>query len=150
MVDTLTEEQIQEFKEAFSAFDKNETGTIPTKDFKAVMNSLGQNPYEDELQRMINEMDKDGKGTIEFVAYLTLMARLMNESCEGEQDLTEPFRAYDKDGNGLISTEDLIKVLKEMGEALSDEEVEEMMREANPDENGKVNYEDFIKLMLSK
>lgn len=60
--DQLTEEQIAEFKEAFSLFDKDGDGTITTKELGTVMRSLGQNPTEAELQDMINEVDADGKG----------------------------------------------------------------------------------------
>merc|ERR1712060_956776 len=50
MADSLTEEQIAEFKEAFSLFDKDGDGTITTKELGTVMRSLGQNPTEAELQ----------------------------------------------------------------------------------------------------
>lgn len=56
MADQLTEEQIAEFKEAFSLFDKDGDGTITTKELGTVMRSLGQNPTEAELQDMINEV----------------------------------------------------------------------------------------------
>ena len=55
MADQLTEEQIAEFKEAFSLFDKDGDGTITTKELGTVMRSLGQNPTEAELQDMVNQ-----------------------------------------------------------------------------------------------
>ena len=63
MADQLTEEQIAEFKEAFSLFDKDGDGTttITTKELGTVMRSLGQNPTEVESQDMINEVDADGR-----------------------------------------------------------------------------------------
>lgn len=82
MADQLTEEQIAEFKEAFSLFDKDGDGTITTKELGkmnnwnrriiiefvynigTVMRSLGQNPTEAELQDMINEVDADGESNI--------------------------------------------------------------------------------------
>lgn len=64
--DQLTEEQIAEFKEAFSLFDKDGDGTITTKELGTVMRSLGQNPTEAELQDMINEVDADGTQVICF------------------------------------------------------------------------------------
>jgi calmodulin len=50
MVSELTEEQINEFKKAFSLFDKDGDGTLLTKNLGTVMRSLGQNPTEAELQ----------------------------------------------------------------------------------------------------
>ena len=75
MADTLTDEQIAEFKEAFALFDKDGDGTITTKELGTVMRSLGQNPTEAELQDMVNEVDADGNGTIDFPEFLTMMAR---------------------------------------------------------------------------
>ena len=62
----MTEEQIAEFKEAFTLFDKDGDDTITTKELGTVMQSLGQNPTEAELQDMINVVDADGNGTIDF------------------------------------------------------------------------------------
>jgi hypothetical protein len=60
MADQLTQEQIEEFKEAFSLFDKDGDGTIVAKDLGIVMRSLGQNPTDAELQDMINEISGGG------------------------------------------------------------------------------------------
>lgn len=45
-------------------------GTITTKELGTVMRSLGQNPTEAELQDMVNEVDADGNGTIDFRAFI--------------------------------------------------------------------------------
>ena len=50
-----------EFREAFALFDKDGDGTITTVELGTVMRSLGQNPTEQELHDMINEVDEDGK-----------------------------------------------------------------------------------------
>ncbi|CAF0728333.1 unnamed protein product [Didymodactylos carnosus] len=132
MADQLTEEQIAEFKEAFSLFDKDGDGTITTKELGTVMRSLGQNPTEAELQDMINEVDADGNGTIDFPEFLTMMARKMKDT-DSEEEIREAFRVFDKDGNGFISAAELRHVMTNLGEKLTDEEVDEMIREADID-----------------
>ncbi|XP_076817993.1 uncharacterized protein LOC143463413 [Clavelina lepadiformis] len=149
MADQLTEEQIAEFKEAFSLFDKDGDGTITTKELGTVMRSLGQNPTEAELQDMINEVDADGNGTIDFPEFLTMMARKMKDT-DSEEEIREAFRVFDKDGNGYISAAELRHVMTNLGEKLTDEEVDEMIREADVDGDGQVNYEEFVSMMTTK
>ena len=149
MVDQLTEEQIAEFKEAFALFDKDGDGTITTKELGTVMRSLGQNPTEAELQDMINEVDVDGNGTIDFPEFLSLMARKMKET-DTEEELMEAFRVFDRDGNGFISAHELRHVMTNLGEKLTNEEVDERIKEADLDGDGEINYEEFVRMMLSK
>uniref|UniRef100_A0A3P9IWQ6 Calmodulin 3 n=1 Tax=Oryzias latipes TaxID=8090 RepID=A0A3P9IWQ6_ORYLA len=149
LADQLTEEQIAEFKEAFSLFDKDGDGTITTKELGTVMRSLGQNPTEAELQDMINEVDADGNGTIDFPEFLTMMARKMKDT-DSEEEIREAFRVFDKDGNGYISAAELRHVMTNLGEKLTDEEVDEMIREADIDGDGQVNYEEFVQMMTAK
>ena len=51
--------------------DKYVLGQITTKELGTVMRSLGQNPSESELQDMINEVDADSNGTIDFPGIYT-------------------------------------------------------------------------------
>ncbi|CAK8679749.1 unnamed protein product [Clavelina lepadiformis] len=149
MSDQLSEEQIAEFKEAFSLFDRDGDGTITTKELGTVMRSLGQNPTEAELHDMINEVDADGDGTIDFPEFLTMMARKMKDT-DSEEEIKEAFRVFDKDGNGFISAAELRHVMTNLGEKLTDEEVDEMIREADVDGDGQVNYEEFVRMMMTK
>ncbi|KAG9133007.1 hypothetical protein Leryth_015381 [Lithospermum erythrorhizon] len=124
-------------------------GCITTKELGTVMRSLGQNPTEAELQDMINEVDADGNGTIDFPEFLNLMARKMKDT-DSEEELKEAFRVFDKDQNGFISAAELRHVMTNLGEKLTDEEVDEMIREADVDGDGQINYEEFVKVMMAK
>lgn len=42
----MTEEEIEEYREAFKLFDKDGNGTITSKELGIAMRSLGQNPTE--------------------------------------------------------------------------------------------------------
>jgi Ca2+-binding EF-hand superfamily protein len=89
-------------------------GTITTKELGTVMRSLGQNPTEAELQDMINEVDADGNGTIDFPEFLTMMARKMRDT-DSEEEIKEAFKVFDKDGNGYISAAELRHVMTNLG-----------------------------------
>lgn len=148
-VHSLTSEQIEEFREAFSLFDRNGDGTITTTELGTVMRSLGQNPTETELRDMINEVDEDGSGTVEFDEFLKMMAKKLKDS-DAMEELREAFRVFDKDGNGFISSSELRHVMNMLGEKLSDYEVSEMVKEADLDGDGMVNYEEFVAMMVQK
>jgi len=145
----LSNDEIEEFREAFSMFDKNGDGTISSAELGTIMRSLGQNPTENELMDMINEVDIDGNGTIDFREFLNMMAKKVNKS-DSEEELREAFRVFDKDGNGHISANELRTVMTTLGEKLTDEEVDEMIFEADLDGDGQVNYEEFVRMMTAK
>lgn len=79
---------------------------------------------------MVNEVDADGNGTIDFPNFLSLMARKMKDTDTGEE-LIEAFRVLDRDASGLISAAELRFVVTNFGEKLTDEEFDEMIRGVN-------------------
>ncbi|KAJ3737291.1 calmodulin [Lentinula guzmanii] len=115
--DQLSEEQVNEFKEAFSLFDKDGDGTITTLELGTVMRSLGQNPTDAELQDMINEVDVDGNGTIDFNEFLAMMEKKFKDT-DSEEEIRQAFQVFDKDGNGTISAKELKAVMESLGALL--------------------------------
>lgn len=142
--EVLTEEQILKFKEAFSLFDKDGDGSVSTAELGTVLRSLGVNPTASELQDMINEADADSSGTVNFPEFLTMCARTMKDT-DSEEDLTKAFAVFDKDGRGVVSASELKHVMSQLGERLTDEELEEMLEWSNESEREEVTYEEFVR-----
>lgn len=145
----LTEDKIAEFREAFEIFDRDKDGYITIKELGEIMKNLGQSPSEAELQDMINEVDIDGNGNIDFKEFLGLMARKMRDT-DTEEELIEAFKVFDRDGNGLISSAELKHVMVSLGEKITDEEVDEMIKEADLDGDGYINYEEFVRMIINR
>ena len=104
-------------------------GTVTSKELGTAMRSLGQNPTEAELEDVINEVDADGNGANDFPELLSLMARKMKDT-DTEEELGEAFKVFDRDGNGFTSVTELRHMMMDLGEKLTDEEVDVMIREA--------------------
>ncbi|KAK7679142.1 hypothetical protein QCA50_017904 [Cerrena zonata] len=94
------------------------------------MRSLGQNPSESELTDMINEVDTNSDGSIDFPEFLTMMARKMKDT-DSEAEIAEAFKVFDRNGDGKISAAELRHVLTSIGEKLSDADVDQMIKEAD-------------------
>ena len=70
-----------------------------------------------------------------------MMSRKGTINCDDEEELRQAFRAFDRDGNGLITSAELRHVMTNLGEKLTDDECDEMIREADLDGDGMVNYD---------
>jgi hypothetical protein len=93
------------------------------------------------------QVDADGNGTIDFPEFLTMMARKMKDT-DSAEEIKEAFKVFDKDGNGFISAAELRHIMTNLGEKLTDEEVDEMIREADVDGDGQINYDEFVDMMM--
>ena len=142
----LTEEQRQEIKEAFDLFDTDGSGAIDAKELKVAMRALGFEPKKDDIKRMIQELDVEGNGVIEFSAFLDLMTVKMAER-DPREEMLKAFRLFDEDETGKISFKNLKRVAKELGENMSDDEIQEMIDEADRDGDGEINEEEFVRIM---
>ena len=142
----LTEEQKQEIREAFDLFDTDGSGTIDAKELKVAMRALGFEPKKEEVKKMISDIDKDGDGTIDFNEFLEMMTAKMSER-DPMEEIIKAFRLFDDDETGKISFKNLKRVAKELGENMTDEELQEMIDEADRDGDGEVSEEEFIRIM---
>merc|ERR1712096_493547 len=120
----LTEEQKSEIKEAFDLFDTDGSGTIDAKELKVAMRALGFEPKKEEIKKMISDIDKDGSGTIDFNEFLEMMTAKMGEK-DSKEEILKAFRLFDDDETGKISFKNLKRVAKELGENMTDEELQE-------------------------
>ncbi|XP_067856740.1 troponin C, skeletal muscle-like [Heptranchias perlo] len=145
----LSEEMIAEFKAAFDMFDADGGGDISTKELGTVMKMLGQNPTREELDAIIEEVDEDASGTIDFEEFLVMMVRQLKEEAKGksEEELAEFFRVFDHNCDGFIDRDELRDILLASGEQVTDEEVDELLKDGDKNNDGKLDFDEWLKMM---
>eukprot|EP00949_MAST-11_sp_MAST-11-sp1_P001770 g1770.t1 len=142
----LSEEQILEFKEAFRLFDKDGGGSIDVDELKEAMEALGQSPDDEELQSMVDEVDEDGSGEIEFEEFLVLMTKQI-EATDEIRSLEEAFDEWDDDHDGRLSVEQLRHIFAALPEKPDEDEIEELLDVADSDRDGMVNFDDVVRMV---
>ena len=78
-------------------------------------------------------------GTVDFSDFLGIMTRV-ERSGDTEDEVEEAFRVFDKEGNGIISAAELRLIMTNMGEKLTEEQVDEMLQYADGEAQGEINY----------
>lgn len=122
------------------------TGTIDVKELRVAMRALGFEPKKDEIRMMLSGLNKDGSDTIDFSEFLDLMTSKMGER-DSREEILKAFRLFDDDDTGKISFKNLKRVAKELGENMTDEELQEMIDEADRDGDGEISEEEFLRIM---
>ena len=145
----LSEEEIEEIREAFNLFDTDGSGTIDPKELKAAMQSLGFEAKNQTIYQMIADIDKDGSGNIDFDEFLDMMTAKMSDK-DTKEDIQKVFNLFDDDSTGKISLRNLKRVAKELGETMSDAELLEMIERADTDADGEISPDEFYAIMVKK
>ena len=146
----LTEEEVLEIKEAFDLFDTDHSGEIDTGELKQALSNLGIDAKNQTLQNMINDIDKNASGTIDFDEFIEMMTAKMSDK-DTREDLKKVFDLFiGDDSSTMIELKHLKRVAKELNENMSDDELQEMINRADLDKDGKVSFEEFYTIMTKK
>ncbi|XP_009707292.1 PREDICTED: centrin-2-like [Cariama cristata] len=98
------------------------------------------------MKRIISEFSEEGSEKLTFKLFLQVMTQKMTEPCL-EKEILEAFKVLGRDGTGKISFENLKVVASEVGEDITDEELQEMIDEADVDGDGEVGKQEFLQML---
>jgi len=146
----LDEEAMEEIKEAFNLFDTEGKGNIDVRELKAAFRALGFQVKKAEIRQMFIDMDKDlSSATITFDEFVEMVTPRM-QNRDSREEIMKVFALFDDDNTGAISFKNLKRVATELGENLTDEELQEMIDEADRDGDGVINEEEFYRVMRKR
>lgn len=142
----LTEEQKQEIKEAFDLFDTDKSGTIDYHELKVAMRALGFDVKKADVLKLMKEYDRKETGQIEYADFVDIMTQKMAER-DPEEEIRKAFSLFDDDKSGKINLKNLKRVARELGEMLSDEELQAMIDEFDKNGDGEIDEAEFLAIM---
>ena len=131
--------------------------SLDVHDLRDLLLAFGECPSNDKLQQLIQTVDKDGDGSIdyeEFIAGCDAILGGSHSSSSGTNedtlDLIEIFHMLDADGSGDISMEELSNMLSTAGVAISEEDAQEIMDTADRNGDGRIDLDEFLDLMTNE
>ena len=100
----------------------------------------------EQVHDLFMEVDEDGGGSIDFDEFMVMMADRMKERDQEEEGI-EAFKVFDADASGYITSDELRRILMDLGEDVTEEEMDALILEADLDGNGRIDYDEFSKLV---
>ncbi|KAL0472456.1 myosin regulatory light chain cdc4 [Neurospora intermedia] len=124
------------YKEAFSLFDKRGNGRVALDSLGDLLRACGQNPTLAEIR----ELEKNVGGDFDFETFQRVLNRPGGFRDPGEpEEYCRGFQVFDKDMTGFIGVGQLKYILTNLGEKMTDEEVDELLKAVDTS-SGQVNY----------
>ena len=150
----LTASQLDETKECFAMFDRDNDGYIVLKEVGVLMMSLGLSPTREELNSIMKKVSPSKKGHVSLEEFIRIVQSDTRKVSSGDEIL-EGFKIYDQmmsrqRDNGKISVKELRQVMTTFGEKLNTDEVEGMIGFASECTfNGDIDYDKFVDKMMN-
>jgi centrin-1 len=149
----LTEDIVMEIKEAFDNYDTDKSGSISINELKEALLGMGIDAKASTLVAMMNEIDKDKSGNIDFEEFFNVITFQMGDS-DSREDLWRVYNLFlgqDASQRGAkIGFQHLKRCFKEIHEEITDEELMDLIGKADNDRDGGVDFEEFYAFMTKR
>lgn len=137
-----------ELKRIYEMFDKNGDGRITKKELNDSLVNMGISISDEELTSMIEKIDSNHDGWMDFEEFGALYQAIMADQDE-EEDMREAFSVFDQNGDGYISVEELKSVLASLGlkQGRTVEDCKDMIMKVDVNGDGRVDFTEFKRMM---
>eukprot|EP00042_Codosiga_hollandica_P032670 m.211487 g.211487 ORF g.211487 m.211487 type:complete len:173 (-) comp53976_c0_seq15:1259-1777(-) len=142
----LTEEQRTEIREAFQLFDEDKDGHLDYHELKVALRALGFDVKKADVQKILRDFDKDDRQLISERDFAAVAAeRILDRN--PVEEMLKAFNLFDEDKSGKITVKNLRKIARDLGEEMTDDELQAMIHEFDRDHDGAINQEEFLAIM---
>ena len=147
----MSREELAEFREIFNLVDRDGGGSISKEELGELMDTLGINASQEEVDLMIEEIDQDNNGEIDFDEFVAVMSRKVNANYTPLQ-VKNAFKIFESTATppGYIKVDELKAALCQYSkDKISPEQAIELISQLEPDSNGVINYVEYVNMMMS-
>jgi len=142
----ISDEQMEELREAFGLFDSDNKGALDARELKAAIRAMGFDVKKEQVRKMMMDIGRDPSQLISQDDFFEIMKDKMQEKGSREE-VMKIFQLFDEDRSGKITLKTLKKIAIDIGDTSSDEELRAMIAEADRDKDGGLNFEEFYRVM---
>ena len=146
LVKMVNPREFLELRKAFNSIDTNHSGTIEIEELRNTVRRLHANMSEDELERILSEVDINGTGVINYHEFIA--ATFPVEKYATEERLHSLFARFDTAGQNKISKTSLRDAFTKLGHQLTSAEVEEIMNEHDVNHEHEMTFQEFKTMMM--
>lgn len=111
------------------------------------MRALGFDVRKAEVLKLMKEYDRNDTGHITYADFVDIMTQKISER-DPEEEIRKAFALFvDDESSGKITLKNLKRVARELGEVLSDEELQAMIDEFDKNGDGAIDEAEFMAIM---
>lgn len=145
IADFLSNEEVEDLKEMFGKIDTDNDGIVSVEELKVGLQKLNSQLAESEIQMLIEAIDSNGKGTLDYGEFIAVSLHLQRMA--NDEHLRKAFSYFDKNGNGYIEPDELQDALMEDGSEDCTNVANDIFQEVDTDKDGVISYEEFAAMM---
>lgn len=137
----------EEYKEAFSLFDKDSDGKLTRAEFVKIIENLGVDNAKKRAEEMMNEV---GVGT--HVVFETFRQMFLNKSKMPfkRKEIEEAFSIFDVEKTGKILDAELRQIFTQMNAQIETTELDRLIQDCEPDKTGMLDYNKLVHKMFTE
>ena len=143
----FAEGQIAEFKEAFEIFDQGGKGLVSINNAGLIIRAVGQNPTDKQISKYQRKLDPKKSGWFDWNAFIKLLNEIWDDQSDHQAQIIEAFHVFDEDASGAISAAEFKHVMTNLGEKLTEKEINNIFNSGDVDHDGQIDFDEFVKLM---
>ena len=143
---SLQAERKQLISDIFDMFDKNENGTIQASELHSVLESLGRNSTDDDVNQFLMKLDVNANGVISKEEFMSAVDEIYSFPQSTVDEVVQAFQIFDINGSGKITVDEMKTILLKFTNEFNEDDVNAIFELIDVDQDGKVSYAEFAEI----